>query len=199
MQLTFSAWTGTSPARPWLCRSRPVTRNTPPTASSATPGQTLTSRLWNTLSACREANTSESHGANLGCPQARSTCVSSTSAVAGSSAGRPRLAALFVKWLRMSTRARQSDISPVLVRSATNTPLAQSAGSRAAMPLSSSPIVIVNSAGSAVNPAGTDAARRMTVWSASASASWGTAMNTSADAVVWPAGMVRLTFPVRAV
>ena len=67
------------------------------------------------------------------------------------------------------------------------------------MPLSSSPIVIVNSAGSAVNPAGTDAARRMTVWSASASASWGTAMNTSADAVVWPAGMVRLTFPVRAV
>ena len=73
------------------------------------------SRLWNILSACLEANTAESHGANLGCPQARSTCVSSTSAVSGSSAGRSRLAALFVKWLRISTKARQSDISPVLV------------------------------------------------------------------------------------
>ena len=67
------------------------------------------------------------------------------------------------------------------------------------MPLSSSPIVMVNSAGEAVNPDGTDTARRMTVWSASAASSWGTVMSTSAEAVVWPTGMVKLTFPARAV
>ena len=67
------------------------------------------------------------------------------------------------------------------------------------MPLSSSPIVMVNSVGAAVNPDGTDTARRMTVWSASTAVSCGTAMSTSAEAVVWPTGMVKLTFPARAV
>ena len=125
--------------------------------------------------------------------------VSFTSLVAGSSIGRRPLAAWSVKWLRMSTKIPQSAMRPVLEVSSTKVPFEQRVLSKGGMALSLSAIMMTNSAGSTVNPAGELTTRSRTVFSASTSLSSGTAMVTSAVAEAAPAGMVKVTLPVKAV
>ena len=105
------------------CRFKPVTRREPPTISTVTPGQDRTSLLSKKLRGiCPSLKGREAgvfHWASLVSPQARRTCDSSTGPVSSSSVGRSSLAARLVKWLRMSTKAKQSAISPVLAASST--------------------------------------------------------------------------------
>ena len=195
--------TGTKPFNPWLCRFIPVTRKTPPTLSKVTPGHIRISRVSNLLSKALPARrvgetTGEGQGAYPVAPQARSTWVSSTSEVAGSSVGRFWLAGWAVKWLRMSTNALQSAIKAVLDVSSTKVPSSHNAASKGVMEASSSAIVIANSDGETSNPNGANALSN-TVLSCSAAVSSGIATVTSAVADMSPAGMVKSTLPINAV
>ena len=141
-------------------RLNPLTRKAPANSSTVTPGQILISRVWKACGFCWAGlTTGVRQGAKPGAPHARRMWVSFTSVVAGSSIGRPWLAAMLVKWLRMSTRISQSAINPVLDVSSTKVPFAQSARFRGAMPLSSSTMVMSNPAGWTEKPARAAATR----------------------------------------